>query len=109
MEMQSKGKKVEHTFSIPLPEHLPSSLFFNGELMSQVSINYELKANLMGLKRNSLQGLPEGELVYGVKQLVKIRGRDPPAKQGITQEARGETKGALMGSNGPCTVSGHLP
>jgi hypothetical protein len=80
MEMQKKGANVEHSFSIPLPENLPSSLFFNGELMSQLAINYELKANLVGLKRASLQGLPEGELVYGVKETVKIRGRDPPTK-----------------------------
>lgn len=47
--------------------------------------------------------------MFGVTEIVKIRARDPPAKQGITQEATGETKGMMGGSNGPCTISGNLP
>jgi len=109
MEMQKKGTKFEHQFTIPLPENLPSSLYYNGDLMSQIAVVYELKANLVGLKRATQHSLPEGEVVYGVTEVVKIRARDPPTKQGITQQATGETKGALGGSNGPCTVSGNLP
>jgi len=46
--------------------------------------------------------------VFGCTEVVKIRARDPPTKQGITQQATGELKG-LIGSNGTCTLSGNLP
>ena len=100
--------KIEQKFSIPLPENLPSSFFYNGEFMSQLSISYKLNANLVGLKPSAVGGLPEGTVVYGKSEDIIIRARDPPAKQGITQEQTGETKG-MMSSTGPCTVSGHLP
>jgi len=52
--------------------------------MSRFAVVYELKANLVGLKPSPVGGMPEGEVVYGVDEVVKIRARDPPAKQGIT-------------------------
>ena len=107
MQVSKHNVKIEENFSIPLPENLPSSFFFCGEWMSQLTVQYDLKANLIGLKP-AANGLPEGEVVFGVSQIAKIRARDPPAKQGITQEATGETKGALT-ATGPCTVSGNLP
>lgn len=57
--------------------------------MSNLAVTYELKANLVGLKPSSVGGLPEGTVVFGVQELVKIRARDPPTKQGITQEQTG--------------------
>ena len=77
--------------------------------MSQLAVIYELKANLIGLKPSDTKGLPEGVNLYGLSEIVKVRARDPPNKQGITQEATGATKGALFNSTGPCTVSGHIP
>ena len=109
MQVSKANIKIEHAFSIPLPENLPSSFFYFGESMSNFGVIYELKANLVGLKNSSVGGLPEGTVVFGVKQLVKIRARDPPSKQGITQEQTGETKGMMNSSTGPSTLSGHLP
>ena len=109
MQVSKHNVKIEQAFSIPLPEGLPSSFFYCGEFMSQLSISYKLKANLVGLKAPAAGGLPEGTVVYGTEADVVIRARDPPAKQGITQEQTGETKGALGQSTGPCTVSGHFP
>ena len=77
--------------------------------MSQLSISYNFCANLVGLKPSAVGGLPEGTIVYGRTEDVIIRARDPPAKQGITQEQTGETKGALGQKTGPCTVSGYFP
>lgn len=34
MQMKSKGTKIDCPFSIPLPENLASSFFYNGEFMS---------------------------------------------------------------------------
>ena len=85
----AKGTKIEHSFSIPLPESLPASFFYCGEFMSNLAVSYELKANLVGLKPSAVGGLPEGTVVFGVQELVKIRSRDPPTKQGITQEQTG--------------------
>jgi len=53
--------------------------------MSQIHVLYELKANLVGLKP-SQSGMPEGTTVHSVTEIVKIRSRDPPVKQGVTQE-----------------------
>ena len=109
MQVSQHNVKIEQPFSIPLPEGLPSSFFYCGEFMSQLSIGYKLKANLVGLKPPAAGGLPEGTVVYGAEEDVVIRGRDPPTKQGITQEQTGATKGALGQDTGPCTVSGHFP
>ena len=76
--------------------------------MSQIAILYELKANLVGLKP-SQSGMPEGTCVFSANQVCKVRTRDPPVKQGITQEQTGETKGALSNKTGPCTIKGNLP
>ena len=56
--------EVEYAFSIPLPEDLPSSLFYFGQSMSNLGVIYELKANLVGLKKSTVNGLPEGSVVY---------------------------------------------
>ena len=34
MQMSQHNVKIEQPFSIPLPENLPSSFFYNGEFMS---------------------------------------------------------------------------
>ena len=87
--------KIDCPFSIPLPENLPSSVLYNGEFMSQLSISYRFNANLVGIKPSAAGGLPEGTVVFGRTEDVIIRARDPPAKQGISQEQTGQTKGAL--------------
>ena len=48
-------------------------------------------------------------MVFGREEDVVIRARDPPAKQGISQEQTGATKGPLGQDTGSCTVSGHFP
>ena len=82
MQLQTNKSKVEHPFSIPLPENLPSSLCYFGEFMSQIACVYELKANLVSL-RPSAAG-PEGTVVLGNTSVVRLRARDPPVIQGIT-------------------------
>jgi hypothetical protein len=83
MQVSKHNVKIEHAFSIPLPENLPSSFLYCGEFMSQLAVTYELKANLVGLKQ-SAAGMPEGSTLYSVTEVAKIRARDPPTKQGIT-------------------------
>ena len=78
--------------------------------MSQLSVIYELKANLVGLKKSANDGaLPDGKIIFGQTRIVKIRAHDPPNKQGITQETGATTKGTLFNSTGSCSISGHLP
>ena len=57
--------------------------------MSQLSISYRFNANLVGIKPSAAGGLPEGTVVFGRSEDVIIRARDPPAKQGISQEQTG--------------------
>ena len=65
MQICKTNIKIEHAFSIPLPEGLPASFFYFGEFMSNLGVIYELKANLVGLKKSTVGGLPEGSVVYG--------------------------------------------
>ena len=57
--------------------------------MSQLSIAYRFNANLVGIKPSAVGGLPEGTVVFERTEDVIIRARDPPAKQGISQEQTG--------------------
>jgi len=66
MQLSKSGTKIEHSFSIPLPENLPSSLYYCGEFMSRLGVVYELNANIVGLKP-SAAGLPEGTTLFAVK------------------------------------------
>lgn len=59
MELSKSGTKIEHPFSIPLPENLPPSFFYCGEHMSKIAVVYELSANVVGIKP-SAGGMPEG-------------------------------------------------
>ena len=43
------GGKVEVPFSIPLPDDLPVSFFYAGEMMSVLQVQYNLTAMLLGL------------------------------------------------------------
>lgn len=66
MQVSKHNVKIEHTFSIPLPENLPSSFMYCGEFMSQLAVLYELKANLVGLKPAAPGAqMPEGTVVFG--------------------------------------------
>lgn len=49
-ELASKiNGKIQVPFTIPLPDNLPPSLFYAGEMMSVFQVRYELTALLMGL------------------------------------------------------------
>ena len=88
--MQKNKTIIEHEISIPLPENLPSSFFYCGEKeASQISVVYELKASLLGVIPQNA-GLLDEPVVVNKTQIVRIRARDPPNKQGgITQEITG--------------------
>ena len=47
--MMLANKKFEMPFRIPLPDNLPSSFVYAGELLSYMRVNYLLNIKFLGL------------------------------------------------------------
>ena len=75
------GGKVEVPFSIPLPDNLPVSLFYAGEMMSVLQIQYNLTAMLLGLVGDAAQ---TRQLVIQDQHVMHLREIDPPMQAPIT-------------------------
>ena len=83
-------------FSIPLPDDLPASFIYCGEMMSRFSVEYKLTAMMFGLK-GAPGGTPETSLIIQQHQNLYIREFDPPMNQQepIKVEQVGKITGTL--------------
>lgn len=50
LELERNSGRVEVPFEILLPDDLPASFYYCGEMMSSLSIEYKLTAMMIGLK-----------------------------------------------------------
>ena len=70
-------------FSIALPENLPSSFFYCGDMLSRFAVIYTVTVNLIGLKQTG-SAAPDGTMLYNISEVTSIRAQDPIAKPGIS-------------------------
>lgn len=103
MQMQTEGK-IEVPFELPLPETLPSSFLYCGDMLSKIQVYYTLTCRLVGTEQ--VASMPPTPL-YTINKIVTIRQRDPAPRFSITQEVEGKISGAFT-SNGTCMVKGTL-
>lgn len=61
-ELHQNNGIVEVPFSIPLPDDLPASFIYCGEMMSCISVEYKLTAMMIGLKGHP-NGTPQTQLI----------------------------------------------
>ena len=108
-QLESQGFKVEVPFSIPLPDDLPPSFYYCGQMMSTMSIQYRLTGMMLGLKGSSQSATPQTQLVIQQQENLFIRELDPPGIQPISVKAEGKVTG-MMGfiGKGQTKVEGQL-
>ena len=66
LETQSK---IEVPFKLALPEHLPSSFIYCGDMLSRFQIVYNVSCNFIGLKHAS-GPQPDGTLLFSVSEII---------------------------------------
>ena len=76
MELERDKAFYEVPFVIPLPDDLPPSLLYCGEMMSYLSVQYQLSAMLIGLRRQTGTA-PSGQLIIQQTQILNMRELDP--------------------------------
>ena len=93
---------------LPLPDDLPPSLYYCGEMMSQFSVRYKLTAMLIGLKGNG-SGVPNGQLVIQETKHLFMREFEAAPEAPITVMAEGKVSGAFgLTNKGQTKVEGQL-
>ena len=85
-------------FCIPLPDNLPPSLYYAGEMMSVFQVRYELSALLMGLIGSGGPGHePTRQLVIQDQQILYLRAVNPPPQPPITVQQEGKVTAGPLG------------
>lgn len=83
-QLESSRFKVEVPFSLPLPDDLPPSLYYCGQMMSCLSIQYKLTAMMLGVRGGTNAGTPHTQLVIQQQQNLFLRELDPNGLQPVT-------------------------
>ena len=108
IEITAANSTYEIPFSIPLPENLPSSMLYCGDLMSVFQTQYNVVASMIGLKKVAGLSLPEGQLLYEAKAIPVIRAVDPPVKHTICQTTENKVTNALGMNAGSASARAQL-
>ena len=107
-EFERSSFAVEVPFSIPLPADLPPSLYYCGEMMSCLSVQYLLMVKLVGLQAVT-GATDEARTLVQTEHHIVVRELDPPPQAPLSVQAEGKVTGAFgLFEKGNTRVEGQL-
>ena len=89
-DLASQQYTKEVSFIIPLPDDLPPSFLYAGEMMSLLSVEYKLTAMLVGQTRQN-----QRQLIIQTARNLFVREMDLPPQLPITVTSQGQITGTM--------------